>query len=154
MTGLLAVGSLGVFPVGAQESISYPPIVQKLADRFGLNPDEVEEVFEEERANHHAQVLQNFEDRLDEAVSEGKITFEQKEAILDKHEEMQAKMSELLNKGLSPYQMHEEMRAHHEELRAWAEEHDIDIPFMALNVKGPGVGMRVSDKMMIVEKLD
>lgn len=150
MTGLLAVGSLGVFPVGAQDSVSYPPIVQKLADRFGLNVEDVEEVFEEERAEHHAQMLQNFEDRLSEAVTEGKITEEQKQTVLDKHEEMLARMEELRSQDLDPEEMHEKMKAYHEELRAWAEEQNIDIPFMAFKVKGPGKG----DRMMFIEKLN
>ena len=111
MTGLLAVGAIGILPASAQEAPDYPPIIQKLADRFGLNVEEVQDVFEEERAEHHAQMLDSFEDRLSQAVTDGKITEEQKQKILDKHEAMQA---------------------YREELKTWAEEQGIEFPFMAM----------------------
>lgn len=148
MTGLLAVGSLGVLPAGAQETTSYPPIIQRLAERFNLNQDEVAEVFEEERAEHHALMLQSFEDRLSGAVGDGKISEEQKQAILDKHEEMQAKMEELRSQNLTREQMHEQMRAYHQELRAWADEEGIEMPFMTFKFGGHG------DRMKYIEKLN
>src|SRR3989344_2846072 len=125
MTGLLAVGAIGILPASAQEATDYPTIIQKLAERFGLNVEEVQDVFEEERAEHHAEMLESFEDRLNEAVTEGKITEEQKQTILDKHEELEAKMEELRSQDLTPQQMHQEMRTYHEELKTWVEEQGI-----------------------------
>jgi len=137
MTGLLAIGAIGVLPAAAQESTTYPPIIQRLADRFGLSVEEIEEVFNEERAEHHAQMLQNFEDRLSEAVTDGSITEDQKQAILEKHEELQAKMEELRSQNLTPEEMHEEMRSYHEELKTWTESQGIDLPFFGF-MKGFG----------------
>ncbi|OGM31511.1 hypothetical protein A2803_02120 [Candidatus Woesebacteria bacterium RIFCSPHIGHO2_01_FULL_44_21] len=131
MTGLLAVGAIGILPASAQEATDYPTIIQKLADRFGLNVEEVQDVFEEERAEHHAQMLDSFEDRLSQAVTDGKITEEQKQAILNKHEELTAKMEELRNQNISRDEMHEQMRAYREELKTWAEEQGIEFTFMA-----------------------
>lgn len=148
MTGILAVGSLGVLPVGAQDTTTYPPIVQRLAERFSLNVEDVKEVFEEERAEHHTKMLKTFEDRLSNAVSEGKITEEQKQLILDKHEEMQAKMQDLKSQDLTREEMHEEMKAYHEELKAWAKEQGIEMPLMAFKFGGHG------DRMKFIEKLN
>jgi DNA repair ATPase RecN len=140
MTGILAVGAIGVLPADAQEANSYPPIIQRLADRFSLNAEEVQVVFEEERADHHSEMLQNFDDRLNNAVSDGKITEEQKAAILDKHEEMQAKMEELLGQDLSREEMHQQMQEYHDELSTWAEELGIEFPYMMMKLGGPGRG--------------
>lgn len=127
MTGLLAVGSLGVIPVRAQ-SQNQSQIVQRLASRFNLNVDEVQEVFEEERAAHHALMLESFEEKLNEAVAGGKITADQKQMILDKHEEMYAKMDEIRSLNLSPEEMRAKMDQYRSELRAWAESENIDVP--------------------------
>lgn len=130
MTGLLAVGAIGILPAYADDTPAYPPVVQKLADRFGLDVDDVQEVFDEERAEHHAQMLQSFEEILSQEVEDGKITEEQKQLILDKHEEMQAKMEEF--KDLSPEERREKMDAWHDELRTWAQENNIEMPFFKM----------------------
>lgn len=139
LTGALAVGALGISKVSAQDTGSYPPVVQKLAERFGLDVDDVESVFEEERANRHAEMLTKFEDRLSEAVENGKITEAQKQAIIDKHEEMESRMEELRN--LSPEERKTKMDAWHSELKAWAESQNIDLPFMEFG-KGFGKGFK------------
>lgn len=124
LTGALAVGTLGFSTATASDEKSYPPIIQKLAERFNLNQDEVMNVFEEVRGEHHAFMATNFEEHLDEMVSEGKITEEQKQKILENHEELQAKMDEW--KDLSPEERHEKMKA-------WQEEHQIEgMPTMML----------------------
>lgn len=142
LTGALAAGTLGVTLTSAQDSSpSYPPIIQKLADRFNLNVEEVQGVFEEERAEHHAVMLSNFEDKLSEMVSAGKITEEQKQAILDKYEEMQAQMSALMDENLTNEERQEKMRAIHEKMRTWAEEQGIEFPFFAFKAfKHGGAG--------------
>ena len=136
LSGALAVGSLGLTHAYAQDSAGYSPIVQKIAEKFGLNVSEVQDVFDEARADHHAQMLTNFEGRLTQAVTDGKITEEQKQKILDKHEEMQAKMYEW--KNLTPEGRREKIKAFHEELKTWAEENEIDFPFLIFRGLKPG----------------
>lgn len=148
LAGALAVGTIGLSSVSAQDSSSYPPIVQKLAERFGLSQTDVQEVFDEARADHHAQMLTNFEDRLDQAVSDGKITEDQKQLILDKHEEIQAKMDEL--QSLDPEAKREQMQAYHEELQNWAEDNNIDLPLFGF---GPGFarGFKMGHQMGMMQ---
>ena len=149
LTGALAVGTIGITRANAEDTTTYLPIVERLAERFGLNIDEVETVFEEERAEHHAEMLQSFEDRLTEAVTNGKITEVQKQAILEKHEEMAAKMEELRSQNLSGNEMHKQMRAFHEEFKSWAEDQGIEFPFMIFKLDGPR-----HDERMFIEKLN
>lgn len=119
VVGVLATG------VDAQNASNYPPIVQKIADKFNLNVSEVEQVFDQERDEHRAEKFALFADRLDDLVSEGKLTDIQKEAILDKHEEMQDSIEEL--RGLSGSEKKEEMRKLHDNFRTWLEGESIDL---------------------------
>lgn len=112
---LISAAGVGARVVMAQNLDSYPSIVQKLAQRFNLNPDEVEQVFDEERDERRQKVQDNFEEELDEAVKDGKITEAQKNAILKKQAEMQEEQEKL-----------------REELENWAEENSIDFEQIGL----------------------
>jgi hypothetical protein len=59
-------------------------IVQRLAQKFGLQETEVQAVFDEVHQERHQKMKQDMENRLNQAVQEGKITESQKQAILDK----------------------------------------------------------------------
>lgn len=140
MTGILAIGAIRVLPVTAQNKSTHPPIVQKLAEKFGLDEDAVMEVFEETYAERQAMALTHFEDRLNNALAEGKITESQKQAIMDKHEEVQARMFDIRSQSTSKEQMHEQMADLRNEVTQWAESEGIDIPFFGLE-RGFGKNM-------------
>jgi len=124
--------------VSAQDASNYPPIVQKIAERFNLNVSEVEQVFDEERDERRADMYAHFAERLNDLVTEGKLTEAQKEAILDKHEEMQNSMEELEN--LTPEERKGKMQAMHEEFKTWVDEQGINLPL--LGPFGTGFGHR------------
>ena len=126
--GLVAAGAVfGVtlVAVAAEDLDGYPPIIQALAERFNLDPDEVKQVFDENREAKHEQMQQRHEDRLDEAVEAGQLTEEQKDELLERQEEMNVKMAEL--KDLPPQERFEAMKEIKEDLQAWLEENDIDL---------------------------
>lgn len=122
--------------------------VSELAGKLGLSEDQVQTTFDELRADHHAQMLQNFEDRLDQAVEEGQITQEQKQLILEKHEEMHAKHQELKDnwQDLDKDEFRGLMQTHHQEMQQWAQDNDIDLsgifPHGIAFKRGFGQGMR------------
>jgi hypothetical protein len=90
--GLIAaigLGALGVSAVKADETTTYPPIVQKIAEKFGLNESDVQSVFDQERQDRINQMQQAREQRLEQAVTDGVINEDQKQAIIDKWSEMQ-----------------------------------------------------------------
>lgn len=148
LSGALAVGSLGFAKVYAQENTEYPPIVIKLAERFGLNASDVQNVFQEVNDEHEADRQARFAEYLDDLVSDGKLTETQKQTILDKHEEMESRMEEF--KDLDPEQRREKMQQYHEELKKWATENGIEFPFMMFKT-GFHKGLRTGHFM---EKLD
>lgn len=104
-------------------------LMQRIAQHFNLNQDEVEQVFAEDRQERQKQrqqeMQQRFEENLSTAVSEGRLTEEQKQAVLAKHQEIQAKMEEL--KDLDPEERREQVQAVHQEMQDWAEGQGIDL---------------------------
>lgn len=124
--GLIAF--FGAYNVYAQEGSSYPMIVQKLAERFGLDPEEINAVFAEQREQKREEMQVRFEQRLEKAAVEGNLTEEQKQAILAKKAEMQERFEEL--KDLAPEQRREAMKELHQEMRTWLKDNGIDLRFM------------------------
>jgi len=121
--GFVAYGTVRAY--ADDKSGGYPSIIQKLVERFGLNEEEVKTVFDEARGERQQQMQDRFEERLNQAVSDGKITEEQKQAILAKKAEMQVNRGEF--KDFSPEERQEKMQAHREEMQTWAEANGIDI---------------------------
>ena len=106
---LTMVGVVGAKTIKADENNTYPPIVQRLAEKFNLNQDEVKNVFDEERQFRQQDRLNSLEDGLNKAVSDGVITSEQKQAFLDMHNNMQ-----------------QERGQNREEMQTWFSENGID----------------------------
>lgn len=108
----LTAGAYGVQTAKAADTESqFPPMVQRLVEKFNLNKDEVKVEMDKMRSERQGEREAEFTKKLDELVTAGKITAEQKNQILAKHEEMQAKREAL--KSLSP----EERKTKMEELR-------------------------------------
>ena len=113
---LTLVGILGIRNVSAQTNNT--PVVDKLVERFGLNQDEVtgvfDEVQQEVQQERQTQRRAQMEAKIDEAVSDGVITADQKQALLDKDAEMQEKYQQL-----------------REEWQQWQEQSGIDFEALA-----------------------
>ena len=109
LAALVATGLLATKAVRADDAVNYPPFVERLVERFNLNESDVQTFFDEQRVEHHQAMLQNREERLNQAVSDGVITEAQKEALTNKWEEMQ-----------------QERQLHREEMQKWFEEQGID----------------------------
>ena len=139
-----AIGALalmaGVYGIGttyAQDNDAHASLIQKLASKFGVGESEVEAVFDEHRGEMQAERQAEFSTKLDEAVEAGEITAEQKQAIIDKHEEMKSKHDEL--KDLDKDERREKMQKIRSEMKDWTQENDIDMRDIAPK---DGKGMR------------
>lgn len=115
-------------------------LVQKIAEKFNLNKDDVQKVFDEDRTNRASERNQKFESRLDQAVKDGKITEEQKKLILDKMSSMKATRTAEIEKlkSMTPEQRREAMKTHKNDLKTWAEENGIDLKSI-MGELGPGM---------------
>jgi len=133
----MAIGAsslLGVGAVSAQSSTGAGPtaLIQKIAQRFGLNEDEVKAVFDENRTEHEAERQAKFAERLNQAATDGEITEGQKTQILAKQDELKTFMDSLSD--MSQDQRREAMKTKMDEIRSWAEENNI--PFRYLHMGG------------------
>ena len=137
---LIAVGALvlGTSVVKADEVNNYPPIVQKLVERFGLNETEVREVFDEVRGERRAEMQAKHEERLNQAVSDGIITEEQKTVIMTKHEQMKVNRGNFKDLTQEERQTQREIRR--EEMKIWVEGQGIDLKELHQSMGGPGKG--------------
>ena len=112
----------------AQSNTNYPPLIQKLIERFNLNTSEVDEVIKEVKNQRHEEMKQNISERLDQAVTDGKITSEQKDQVLAKLEEWHSNKEELMN--LTSEEKRTKIREMRTELETWAEENGIDFSLL------------------------
>ena len=141
----VAVLSLcGIVAVNAQTEGGNGPfsiIIQKLVERFNLNAEEVQEVFDEVRDEMRQEMQARFEERIGDKTPEftppefTPLTDEQKEALSAKREELQEKFEAL--KDLSQEERQAKMEELREEMEAWAEEQGIDLRFIG-GIFGPG----------------
>lgn len=119
-------------------------IIQKLVQKFNLKESDVQAVFDEVRREHQNQMQANLEERLTQAVKDGKITEAQKQLILAKHKELQDKREkDFANwQNLTPEQKREKMQTQKDELEAWAKQNGIDLQYFFGFGKFKGMGMR------------
>lgn len=138
-------------PVLAQTNEEGPAqsLAQKIAEKFGLNKDEVLTVVNDHQKSMHTQrqakMKTKMEERFAKLVTDGKITEAQKQLILVKQSELQtAREAEMKNfKDKTPEQHKAAMDKQRTELEAWAKENNIDVQYLGpFGGKGFGHGMK------------
>ncbi|MHB8842017.1 MAG: MCP four helix bundle domain-containing protein [Candidatus Aquicultor sp.] len=122
-------GGYSVFAASKQTTQSYPPVIEKLVQAFGLDRSKVDKVlgdFKQEREVQHKAML---EQKLSQDVKDGKITAKQKDAILKKMDELQNEMKNKMEtfKALTPEERRQAMEKQRTELQAWAKENSLDL---------------------------
>ncbi len=122
---VFGICGIGIASVKAESgSLDYPPIIEKFAERFNLNLDEVKAFFDEMRQERG----QEMQTRLGERPAFKELTDEQKEALAAKREELREEYDTL--KGLSLEERQAKMEEKREETKAWAEENGIGFGFL------------------------
>lgn len=118
-------------------STSGDSLVDKIATKFNLNKSDVQAVFDADRTEHDAERQQKLEERLSQAVTDGKITSEQKDEILAKLKDMQTYMDSIKDK--SEDEKRSLMKTKMDELKKWAEDNNLsDYMPMGHGPGGPG----------------
>lgn len=151
LTGLtvaiLGAGVLTSTQVFAQTSNdTTSSIVQKIADKFGLNKSDVQAVFDQEKSDREASMEAKFESQLDQDVKDGKLTDAQKQLIISKRKELestrQTQMQSMQGKSQDEIKAAMEankatMESERKSLEDWATKNGIDIKYLM-----GGFGMR------------
>ena len=88
-----------------------------------MNKDDVQSVFDENRAEHQQERKAKLENRLTKAVQNGKLTEDQKAKILAKIDENKAFFESL--KDMEPAERKTALDNHKKEMEAWAKENGI-----------------------------
>ncbi len=109
-------------------------LIDHFAERFNLNRDEVQSVFDEHRSAQRAEHEQVMQDHLAQAVTDGKITQAQADLLLVKHTEMQTFMASLTDQ--TPEERREAMQTKRDEMRQWAQENNIPLQNLPLGMPG------------------
>lgn len=122
---------------------SQDTMVNRMAERFGLNKDEVQKVFDEQRSVRQGEMISRFEDRLTQAVSDGKITEAQKKLILEKKDQMLKDMEQWRNDNpkATADQVRDKMQQHRDEIIKWADDNNIPLQYLMGGMGRGGRGM-------------
>ena len=134
--GFTMAGSLyGATKVRAASNPNRRSLVQELSTTFHLDPSKVQTVV----AQHKSEVAQsreaNYEQRLDQAVTDGKLTASQKSLVLTEHDKLQSELqSDLANDPTGHSRALGQLR---QAASAWAKQNGIDVSWLL-----PGHGLR------------
>lgn len=124
--------TLVALPAYAQENAGNTSMAQRVAQHFNLNQDEVEGVVQEFRESRHQEMKSEFLDQLTQAVTDGSLTQEQMQLILDKHSELEEKREANREawRSLSKEERRQKMQTEVSALKAWTAEHGIDLQWL------------------------
>ncbi|MBI3342937.1 hypothetical protein HY032_02175 [Candidatus Gottesmanbacteria bacterium] len=130
--GLVVVSALASKAYAESATKPFQTIIQKLATKFGLKEADVQSVFDQARSERQAQLQTKLDDKLSQAVKDGKITEVQKQAIMAKRKELQAKKLESREawKSMTADQRRAAMAQQKTELEAWAKANGIDLSYL------------------------
>lgn len=148
---ILLGGSLAAQKSFAQEGATKTSLVELIASKFNLKKDEVQAVVDQFGQQKQAERQQSYEERLTQAVTDGKLTAAQNDLILAKEKEMQAKME--ANRQLATEaERRAAMEQEKTDLKKWATDNTIDLKWLhpfggrkGGGMKGDGVRMGSPD---------
>lgn len=105
-----------------------PNFITELSKKIGINQDKLQSAFDSIRSDKQKEMEKNYEDRLDQAVKDKKITEAQKKLILQKHNELKKQQESYRSAKTQQKQ----------DLKTWAEKNNIDSSYL---YGGLGKGM-------------
>ena len=127
MLGTGFAGTLNADPLDNSEN-GHPLFLERLAERFDLDIDEIMDFMKELREEKKIEMEAKFEEKLDKLVEDGDMTSTQKEAILEKKEEMEGFKEEL--EGMTVSEAREALKDMRLELKSWADDNDIELKYL------------------------
>ncbi|MEK7633178.1 MAG: hypothetical protein AAB473_05350 [Patescibacteria group bacterium] len=149
--GMGAFGTATAF-AATDTSIVHKPmqnLVTAIAKKFNVKEADVQAVFDEQHATMQEQRQENIADHLTKAVTDGKLTQAQADAIAANMETQKTFFESLKDK--TPEERQAALKANAETQKAWAESNDLPkefAPGQGLRGRGPGGMHRGSGGMM------
>jgi preprotein translocase subunit SecD len=127
VTGVVSAHSNGQSPSGS--------LADKIAQRFNLDKNEVQKTIDEAKTDRSAKRQQTIEQRLEKAVTDGKITAEQKDAILAKYQELRSYMDSIKDKPAA--EQRQLMKQKQAEIQQWAKDNGLSV-YVHMHAHGHG----------------
>lgn len=144
-------GSLGLATIGGSAVLAangngntpradhQSSLVSAIATKFNLNQADVQAVFDAQRAQfqaeHQAQFEAKLNERLAQAVTNGKLTQAQADTIKAKIQSEKTFMETLKDK--TPEERRDAMKSHMTELQQWAKDNNIPTQYLMQGFGGP-----------------
>lgn len=139
--GLAGLSTAGI--VAAQSGTSTKPtdgLVSAIADKFNLNKDEVQQVFDDQRATMQQQRETELKNKLTNLVSDSKLTQDQADKIIAKRTELHAQREadRSSDQTMTRSEMRTQRADHKKELEQWASDNGISKEYLRYVMAGPG----------------
>lgn len=133
---ILGVGIANNSRVFAQNTKPNPfsSLVQIISDKFGLNKNDVQSIFDQYtlqlRQNRGQKMIDKQKSRLDQLVQQGKITTAQEQSILDELAALKIKYNSGDLKNMTPSQRKQQFQAMQEEIKSWAKSQGVNLSYI------------------------
>jgi hypothetical protein len=143
--GVASVGVAGLTGVAttsaltASDNSTGTSLIDKLVTKFNLNKDEVEAVFQAERAEHKAEMKAERSEALKMALNNGKLTQAQYDYILNAHVEIDALIEAAGSRDEQSDEEKAAIKEKFEALRGWFKEQDLNLRDLGIG-RGHGGG--------------
>ena len=141
VSAIIGASYFGINQVQAQASDNpFSGLVQKISQKFNLDQTQVQTVFDdyrnEQKQNRQQNMQQREQDRLTQLVKDGKITEDQKNAIIAELASLREKYKPENFKDMTADQRKQQFQNQQDEIKAWAQGQNIDLSLLK-----PGFGM-------------
>ena len=133
---LAAVGAIAISSVSAASitgtSNPMSNLVSAIATKFNLNPADVQQVFNDQKAKMQAQMQQKETDRINAAVTAGKLTQDQANKIIAKKAELQTQEAAFKAslEGKTKAEIQAAIKAQMDALKQWATDNNIPLQYL------------------------
>jgi hypothetical protein len=140
LSGGLIVATNAFAQTSANGQNGVPSLVQEIADKFHLSTSDVQSVFTQYQQQMKTKREANYESYLQNLVTTGKLTEEQKQLIFNKHNELISQMqSNLKNfKTMTPAERKAQMQSSMQDIKNWAQQNNIPLQYLRPNGWGMG----------------
>ena len=125
------LGSVAMSASAASEQNTHHPmanLVNAIAQKFNLNPTDVQKVFDDQKTQMYAEMEQKLSDRITKAVADGKLTQDQANKITAKIAELEAFKASL--QGKTKEEVKTAMKAKMDSLKQWVKDNNIPMSYL------------------------
>ncbi len=112
-------------------------LVNAIAQKFNINPVDVQKVFDEQKSQMQVKMQEKFTDKIKQAVASGKLTQDQANKVIAKRADLESKELDFKNSlnGKTKSEIKSMRKTQMTELKQWSD--DNNIPMKYLLIGGP-----------------